>query len=182
MNFILIKSRIHATSIAQVGNARKWSNMINTISIDLSCLSFDAERIARYDRVRKYEQFFGALKKTYPTISYFFFVDASLIHQIDEPHRLDRDIRNEIVLECPAGIAADDFLLEFLAQHPADTIIVSNDRFRDHQAPKTTRARWRYPSMIVRGQVLIPGLIPLLEVECPTGSMAANIVTGMASV
>jgi hypothetical protein len=161
--------------------------MIKHILVDIANLSFpttsdrQAGRRASYQNVRSVKVFFGKLKKRYPCISYFCLADSSLIHMIDEPFELERDFQKCAVLECPAGLEADDFLLEFLNMHPDDTIIVSNDLFRDHQAPKTARRRWHFQGMVVRGQVLIPGLIDLLEAECgpgndqsPTGAGVAN--------
>jgi hypothetical protein len=118
--------------------------------------------VARYENVRKFKQFFGELKNTHKEICYIFLADASLVHKIDEPTRLAADIQNGVVIECPAGIQADAFLLEFVNQNPDTSIIVSNDRFRDQKPPRTNLPGWRFPAMIIRGQVIIPHLADLI--------------------
>nr|MDO8119459.1 hypothetical protein [Candidatus Sigynarchaeota archaeon] len=121
--------------------------------------------IARYENVRRFKQFFGEFKRKYQGIRYLFLADASLVHKIDEPARLSADIQNGVILECPAGIQADAFLLEFVSQNPDTSVIVSNDRFKDQKPPATSLPRWRFPAMIIQGQVIIPNLADIVCAE-----------------
>jgi hypothetical protein len=124
-----------------------------------------SDPVARYENVRKFKQFFGELKSTHQEVCYIFLADASLVHKIDEPARLAADFQNGVVLECPAGIQADAFLLEFVNRNPDTSVIVSNDRFRDQKPPRTSLPDWRFPAMIIRGQVIIPHLADLVGGE-----------------
>lgn len=71
------------------------------------------------------------LAATHP-VDFEVLVDASLQYHIDDRVALDDLLQRGRVKQCPAGRRADDFIIEFYNMEPQATIIVSNDRFRDH--------------------------------------------------
>jgi len=65
-------------------------------------------------------------------IEYQIFIDVSLIHKIDDRKKTDEMIQIGKIIQCPSGIKADDFIIDYALNHPEGTIIISNDCFRDY--------------------------------------------------
>ena len=57
--------------------------------------------------------------------------DATLKHSIDQKKQYFSLKRRKIVQECPAGVKADKFILNFCLKH-SQSLIVSNDLFREY--------------------------------------------------
>ncbi|MHA1848175.1 MAG: hypothetical protein ACTSXU_11060, partial [Promethearchaeota archaeon] len=53
--------------------------------------------------------------------------------------------------------------LKFSNLNPYNSIIISNDQFREYPSPKSPLKRWRIPAMIISSQFIIPGLISAIE-------------------
>jgi hypothetical protein len=57
--------------------------------------------------------------------------DASLRYKIDNQSKYSKLKNQRIILESPAGIKADKFILNYCLKHP-NCLIVSNDLFREY--------------------------------------------------
>ncbi len=56
-------------------------------------------------------------------------IDASLIHQVDDPEELEKLIKSKMVLKAPANSDADGFLLQVTKEKKA--LLITNDSFKD---------------------------------------------------
>ena len=65
-------------------------------------------------------------------IEYQTFIDASLIYKIDDLKKTDEMIQIGKIIQCPSGLKADDFIIEYALRHPEETIIISNDCFKEY--------------------------------------------------
>jgi len=70
-------------------------------------------------------------KKTYD-IEYQIITDASLKYRIDDNPKLEEYYKHGKIVECPRGVKADDFIIEYANRYPDSTIIISNDSFREY--------------------------------------------------
>ena len=43
------------------------------------------------------------------------------------------------LIQCPGGIQADEFIIEYFRRHPLKTMVISNDKFRDFPDVKVNR-------------------------------------------
>ena len=59
-------------------------------------------------------------------------IDASLLHKIDDRKKIDEMIQIGKIIQCPSGIKADDFIINYALNHPKGTIIISNDCFKEY--------------------------------------------------
>jgi hypothetical protein len=82
-----------------------------------------------------------------------FIADASLRHDIDKPHELNRLEQDGTIMQSPAGTQADYFLLATARREHRQ--ILSNDAFRDRQQEFPEAWQERVPFMIIDGQVVI---------------------------
>jgi len=57
--------------------------------------------------------------------------DATLRHKIDDPNKYYRLKKQGIILESPAGIKADKFILNYCLSH-SNCLIISNDLFKEY--------------------------------------------------
>ena len=92
----------------------------------------------------------------------FIFCDASLRHFIDNQGDCFNLLRKKIICETPAGIKADEFILNFCLKHE-NALIVSNDLFKRYlrQLPnKYWLKKKRIGFIIIKKEIL---LIPMLE-------------------
>lgn len=100
---------------------------------------------------------FGAHKENIIVIC-----DASLRHNIDDPSKYYRLKKQGIILESPAGIKADKFILNYCLSH-RNCLIISNDLFREYydQLPD---AYWikkhRIGVLKIKGEIL---LVPMRD-------------------
>jgi hypothetical protein len=79
-------------------------------------------------------------------------VDASLVHQVDDPDQLDALIDTGRIHQAPAGTDADGFVLQLADELDAD--VVSNDWFDPWREQYPWIPQRRRPLMIVDGNVL----------------------------
>lgn len=86
-------------------------------------------------------------------------VDAALWHQVDDPERLNHLIDTGVINQAPAGTDADVFLLETAKRE--DARIVTDDRYKDHEARFPEAEARRTPVMIVDGLVEFYDLPPV---------------------
>ena len=66
-------------------------------------------------------------------IKYEVFVDATLRHRIDNKEALDAAIKSGMITQCPSNREADDYFLDYFRRHPENTIIISNDNFKQYK-------------------------------------------------
>jgi hypothetical protein len=97
-------------------------------------------------------------------------VDASLIHEIDDPPRLDALIDRKVVYQVPAGTDADYFVLETARQHDAQ--IITNDQYREYRERYPDIPRRRVPVMIIGGTVQL--YEPALDIGPQHNAQAGN--------
>ena len=91
------------------------------------------------------------------------FCDASLKHFIDNQREYFCLLRKKIIWETPAGIKADEFILNFCLRHDENALIISNDLFKRYlrQLPdKNWLKKKRIGFIIIKNEIL---LIPMLE-------------------
>jgi len=65
-------------------------------------------------------------------------IDASLLHKIDDRKKIDEMIQIGKIIQCPSGIKADDFIIDYALNHPKGTFIISNDCFKDYNIRNIT--------------------------------------------
>jgi hypothetical protein len=90
------------------------------------------------------------------------FCDASLRHTIDEPKKYEASLEKRLIIETPAGIQADNFILNYCFKHE-NTLIISNDLFKKYYTqlpdPKWI-LRKRVSFCIVNNEIF---LVPMLN-------------------
>jgi hypothetical protein len=59
------------------------------------------------------------------------FCDATLRHKIDQPNKYISLTRKKRIIETPAGIKTDEFILNYCLRHD-DSLFISNDLFREY--------------------------------------------------
>ncbi|MFX1350371.1 MAG: hypothetical protein ACFE92_17000, partial [Promethearchaeota archaeon] len=67
------------------------------------------------------------------SIEYQIFNDASLIHRINDKGRLENLYETGKIIQCPSRLKADDLIIEYASRHPEQTIIISNDCFKEYE-------------------------------------------------
>ena len=88
--------------------------------------------------------------------------DASLRHTIDDPIEYKKLISQGIIVESPAGIKADKFILNYCLNNAA-CLIISNDLFREYysQFPDTQWIkRHRIGVLKIKNKIL---LVPMRD-------------------
>ncbi len=123
----------------------------------------NGSRVAKYENLARLADYFGALSRAFPGTRAIIFVDASLRYNIDARALLDQDIEDGKVLLCPAGVPADEFIITYARQCSSHVAIVSNDLFRNSDLTPEERREWRYPVMLIQGQIVVPRLWQTLE-------------------
>ncbi len=146
-----------------------------TVLVDGSNAAFLASsrargyRQARYETLAKVLDFLASLRAEFPGVATEVLVDANLPYHVDDRDALERDIDAGVIQLCPAGAQADAFLLEYARNCPGRAFVVSNDLFRGHEAPARERgAQWRFPLMLIQGQVIVPRLRDEIAARCKT--------------
>jgi len=106
-------------------------DMANYIAVDGSNLAVDERK--RHSLSRLLGAVTALREQCSPTpVEIHIYVDATLRWQLTAPEKrqLDDLVRSGEIIQTPAGVAADPFILE--AVHRNRGIVVSNDLFRDH--------------------------------------------------
>ncbi len=80
--------------------------------------------------------------------------DSALYHKIDDQKRYKKEyLQTKIILEAPAGIAADVFILKYGYEN--SSLIVSNDRFREYDfVDKKWLMEHQVKFMIINNQLI----------------------------
>ncbi len=87
---------------------------------------------AKYNNLDIVKNFLLDLSKKFP-IRWELVIDASLRHAIDDKGALERAIKKGVIIQCPENIKADQFILEFFSRHPKETLIITNDNFKEYK-------------------------------------------------
>ena len=99
------------------------------------------------------------LKKT-NGIKYQIITDASLKYRIDDDGKLEDYYKRGKIIECPKGVQADDFIIEYANRHSGSTIIISNDCFKEYCTSNLTIIKF---GLIFNEIILKPDLLEILN-------------------
>ncbi len=153
-----------------------------TILVDGSNAAFltspkiNGRRQAKYNTLAQVLDYLAGLWAEFPGIACEVLVDANLPYHIDDRDSLERDIDAGAVQICPARAQADAFILEYARYCSGNAIIVSNDLFRGYEVPaREGGQQWRFPLMLIQGQVVVPRLRDELTARCGTGTQTRSL-------
>ncbi len=96
-------------------------------------------------------------------IEHEFLVDANLRHIINDDATLQHLISENKINECPVGIKADEFIMEYFYGNEETTIIISNDRFKEYKFNANDRL---FRFMIINDKIIIPRLKEFVKKNC----------------
>lgn len=99
------------------------------------------------------------IKKVY-SIEYQIITDASLKYRIDDKIKLEENYKCGRIVECPKGVQADNFIIEYANRHPDSTIIISNDCFKEYDTTNLTIIKF---GLIFNEIILKPDLLEILD-------------------
>lgn len=105
------------------------------IIVDGSNIAFFHRNPKKEPKFENIQLIIKILKETandYP-VDFLIIVDASLRHRINKKEKLEVLERTGTIVQCPRNHQADDFIIEFAQKHPENTIIISNDSFREYE-------------------------------------------------
>lgn len=104
------------------------------IIIDGSNVAFFQRNENKEARIENLEILLNFLEtlKDYFGIKYQIITDASLQHRIDDDIKLETLYKTGKIIQCARGIKADDIIIEYTKRHPEETIIISNDCFKEY--------------------------------------------------
>ena len=91
------------------------------------------EKVAFKKDFKSLQRFNSDLIQKFKRIIPLIFVDYSLKYIIDDRDWLEQEIKVGRIFEAEIGHEADEYLIGFLKVLPLRILIVSNDKFRDHQ-------------------------------------------------
>jgi len=77
------------------------------------------------------------LKEKFP-IEYEILTDATLRYRIDLKEKLESYYKTGKIVQCPSGVKADYFIIDYFNRYPEETIIISNDNFSDYEKTNLT--------------------------------------------
>jgi len=104
------------------------------IIIDGSNIAFatrNHKKQPRFQNLKIIIEFLENITKEFP-VEFKIIVDASLRHQIDSKRNLEELERVGKIIQTPSNHTADEFIIAYAQKHPEETIIISNDRFREY--------------------------------------------------
>lgn len=133
--------------------------------IEINELVCDISNIASFNKRNTYPkiEYIDLLFATIPKeIEIIGIADCSLYHQIDDKERYKKEyLLPKLILEAPAGIAADNFVLAYALEKDAG--ILSNDRFNqyDFVSEKWLEA-YQIKFMIIKSQLILQEPIEFL--------------------
>ncbi|MGQ4874039.1 MAG: NYN domain-containing protein [Promethearchaeia archaeon] len=135
--------------------------------MDKIILIIDGSNVALFKRNQKKEalianfhillKYLKEIKQEYH-IGWEILIDASLRYQIDDKEQLEKFIKTGIIVQCPNGIEADIFILEYYRRHPKNTFIISNDNFKEYKMSDLKLLKFA----IVKGEFICPELPKML--------------------
>lgn len=132
------------------------------ILVDGSNIAFfvrNEQRKAKLDTLEILINFLTKFKKEYG-IEYQVITDASLKYRIDNRNKLEKYYKCGEIIDCPKGVRADDFLIEYAKRYPDNTVIISNDCFRDYDTNGLQLIKF---GLIFNDVILKPNLLDLLN-------------------
>lgn len=104
------------------------------------------------------------LKEKFP-IEYEILTDATLRYRIDLKEKLESHYKTGKIIQCPSGIKADYFIIEYFNRYPEETIIISNDNFSDYEKTNLTICKF----VIIFDEIIIkPDLNEILDLKVET--------------
>ena len=119
------------------------------------------QKKAKIENIMIIIDYLEMLKEKY-AIEFEIITDANLKYRIDQKSELEKLYKTGKVIQCPSGIKADDFILEYFRRHPENTIILSNDNFSEYNDVHPTVCKF----VIMFGEVIVkPDVSELLEVN-----------------
>ena len=102
--------------------------------------------------LRKFEQEFH--------VEFLIIVDASLRYQIDDKSLLEEWEKVGEITQCPKNHQSDDFLIEYGQKHPDNSIIISNDTFREYDTEGLTICNFL---VMFNEIIIIPNLAQVIQ-------------------
>ena len=117
------------------------------------------KKFASSDSLLKIERFFSQLKSTNSNVTVQFLVDSSLRFRIDKPRIVCQLIESGKIIESPKNKKADEILLNMHDIYRYNSIIISNDQFREYPIIASFKETpWRLSLYQKRGKITIPGI------------------------
>ena len=108
-------------------------------------------------------------------IEIFGIADCYLYHQIDDKERYKKEyLIQKLILEAPAGIAADNFILTYALEKDAG--ILSNDRFTQYDfVSEKWLGEHQIKFMFIKNQLILQEPISILFRDCELMECSVNI-------
>ncbi len=134
----------------------------NEILVDGSNIAFFLRNKSKNAKLSTLEiliSYLEFIKKT-NCVKYQIITDASLKYRIDDDGKLKEYYKRGKITECPKGVQADDFIIEYANRHPVSTIIISNDCFREYNTSNLTIIKF---GLIFNEIILKPDLLEILK-------------------
>ena len=117
------------------------------------------KKFASGDSLLNIERFFSQLRSTNSNLSVQFLVDSTLRFRIDKPRIVCQLIESKKIIESPKHKKADEILLNMHDIYRNNSIIISNDQFREYSIISSfKKIPWRLPLHQKRGKISIPGI------------------------
>jgi len=140
-------------------NSEIFANKCCNIIVDGSSIAYhrkSRKRSPRFFNIKLSIRFLTELKNQFP-IKFEIIVDASLRHKIDQSKALEIAINEGKIVQCPKGMRADDFMLDFLKKNSKNTLVITNDNFDDYEIDDSLKDSI-LKFVIMNNQVVIPEL------------------------
>jgi len=104
------------------------------------------------------------LKEKFP-IEYEILTDATLRYRIDLKEKLESYYKTGKIIQCPSGVKADYFIIDYFNRYPEETIIISNDNFSDYEKTNLTICKF----VIIFDEIIFkPDLNEILDLKVET--------------
>ena len=132
------------------------------ILVDGSNIAFfvrNEQKKAKLDTLEILINYLKKLSEEYE-IGYQLITDASLKYRIDNRNKLEKYYKCGKIIDCPKGVRADDFLIEYAKRYPDTTVIISNDCFRDYDINGLLLIKF---GLVFNDVILKPNLTDLLN-------------------
>jgi len=122
----------------------------------------DASNIARTNCIsgemkgafRKVVKLYKKLSKINPNLEILIIADANLRYLINDQRVFEEYYRSGKLHIAPAGTEADFFILKFAQTHP-NSVIISNDRFKEFARWFHEACKRRIPFMIIKDEIIL---------------------------
>jgi len=140
-------------------NSEIFANKCCNIIVDGSNIAYHRKSrkgSPKFFNIKLSIRFLTELKNQFP-IKFEIIVDASLRHDIDQFKALEDSINEGKIVQCPKGMKADDFMLDFLKKNSKNTLVITNDNFDDYEIDDSLKDSI-LKFVIMNNQVVIPEL------------------------